>query len=226
MSDEKDNSGDCNSGNYNSGNRNSGNRNSGYCNSGNYNSGNCNSGNCNSGNCNSGNCNSGDCNSGDCNSGDCNSGDCNSGDYNSGDYNSGNYNIGFFCTEDAPVAFFDVPYNGTREEAEEMIPSIELPVCCEWIPESEMTEKERADNPNYKTIGGYLKSNPLPMTESFPLAWSKLSDVEKAKWTSLPNFDAEKFLKVTGVDVRDSVAAAEPPKQITLDGVTYNLTPA
>jgi hypothetical protein len=164
-------------------------------------------------------------NSGDRNSGDCNSGHYNSGHYNSGYYNSGDCNSGFFCTEDAPVSFFDSPYSGSREDAGMLIPSIELPVCCEWIPESEMTEKEKLDFPNFATIGGYLKSNPLPLIESFPLAWENLSDEEKTKWTSLPNFDAEKFLKITGVDVRDSIAVAESPKQITLDGVKYNLIP-
>ena len=206
MSDEKNNSGNYNSGDCNSGDSNSGNYNSGDCNSGYY--------------------NSGDSNSGNCNSGCRNSGNCNSGYYNSGDYNSGDYNSGFFCTENAPVSFFDAPYGGSREDAEKLIPSIDLPVCCVWIPEAKMTEKEKAEYPNHKTIGGYLKSNPLPLTESFPLAWANMSEGERLRWKSLPNFDAEKFLKITGVDVRVTTITQKKPKQIILDGITYNLIPA
>ena len=247
MTDKQDNSGDRNSGNrnsgyynsgyYNSGNYNSGNYNSGYYNSGNYNSGHYNSGHRNSGHCNSGHYNSGHYNSGFCNSGyrnsgyrnsgHYNSGHCNSGNYNSGFYNSGHYNSGFFCVNDAPVTFFDHSWSGSREEAMELIPDIDLPVCCEWIASSEMSDEEKSSFPNHVTIGGYLKSNPMPLTDSFPIAWSKLTDDEKSQWTSLPNFDAEKFLKITGVDVRQAVVVETSPQyeKATIMGQDYWLVP-
>jgi hypothetical protein len=196
------NSGDRNSGNCNSGDRNSGNFNSGDWNSGNFNSGDCNSGDRNSGNFNSGDWNSGNFNSGDCNSGDRNSGNFNSGDRNSGNFNSGDCNSGFFCTETQKPMFFDKKTDLSWEKALKLIPEFNLPVCCEWVRTEDMTEQEKQQYPSHATTGGYLKSNPMPLKESFPIAWAKLSVDEKKKWLCLPNFDADKFLQITGVDVR------------------------
>src|ERR1035437_569482 len=209
MADKKNNTGTDNSGNWNSGYWNRGNWNSGDGNSGYWNSGYWNSGYGNSGDRNSGNWNSGDRNSGDGNSGDWNSGDRNSGNWNSGDWksgyrnsgfgNSGNRNSGFFCTETPSPLFFDKPTNLSWEDALTSIPSIDLPCGCTWIETKDMSSAEKTDNPTYKTAGGYLKVVDKPITETFPLAWAEMSAEEKAKWTSLPNFDAEKFFKITGV---------------------------
>ena len=225
------NSGDRNSGNRNSGNLNSGNLNSGNLNSGDRNSGNLNSGDLNSGDRNSGNLNSGNRNSGYLNSGDRNSGNLNSGNLNSGDLNSGTRNSGYLCTETPSPIFFDKPWNGTWEEADSLVPWIDLPVGCEFIATSSMTEEEKTANPNHATIGGYLKVLCKTVQEAFPIAWAKLDDEEKQRWLDLPNFDAEKFLKCTGVDVRlekkaEPQAEVVQPKQIVIDGVTYNLVPA
>ena len=212
----------------NSGAYNSGDRNSGHYNSGNYNSGNYNSGNYNSGNYNSGNYNSGTYNSGTYNSGNYNSGNCNSGDYNSGNYNSGNYNSGYFCTSDPPVTFFDERWSGSHAEAVSLIPYLDIPVCCEWVPTESMTESEKSENPNYATIGGYLKSNPLPLIEAFPKAWEAASEETKQGFLSLPNFDAEKFLQITGVDVREvdsEECEVVEVNEITLNGQRYLLVP-
>ena len=230
MTDEHGNSGNLNSGYRNSGNLNSGYRNSGNLNSGNLNSGNLNSGYRNSGNLNSGYRNSGDRNSGYLNSGDRNSGDRNSGDRNSGDLNSGDRNSGYLCTETPSPMFFDKPWDGTWEEADSLVPWIDLPVGCEFIETSSMTDEEKTTNPNHVTIGGYLKVLCKTVQEAFPIAWAKLDDEEKQRWLDLPNFDAEKFLKCTGVDVRaekqnEPQAEVVQPKQIVIDGVTYNLVP-
>ena len=157
------NTGDWNSGNWNSGNWNTGNGNSGNCNSGNWNSGNCNSGDCNSGNRNSGNCNSGDWNSGNCNSGDCNSGNRNSGNCNSGDWNSGNWNSGLFNTEKKPeLKMFDKESDWTIEDWDRSDARFVMNTCpctySDFIDESDMTEEEKENHPEYKTIGGYIKT--------------------------------------------------------------------
>ena len=177
MADQNHNSGHYNSGNHNSGNRNSGNRNSGDCNSGHYNSGHY-------------------------NSGDCNSGNRNSGHYNSGDCNSGHYNSGFFCTESPTPIFFDKPTTLTWEEARVIVPYIYLPNPTEWIPLADMTDQENSDYPNATHIGGYLKVVNVSLFDVFPKIWKGLDATERERWTSLPNFDADKFLKITGVDVR------------------------
>jgi len=189
-----------NSGNFNIGDRNSGNRNSGNFNSGDFNSGNCNSGSCNSGGCNSGNFNSGNRNSGNRNSGSCNSGSC----------NSGNFNSGFFCTETPPVMFFDRPSSLTHAQALNVIPFIDLPIGTTWVESDAMTADEKSSNPQHTTIGGFLRAHNLPIRQAFPQAWAKLSNEERAKWLSLPNFDAEKFLAITGVDVRKTAKVRLP----------------
>ena len=188
------------------------------------NSGNRNSGNRNSGDWNSGDRNSGYMNSGDWNSGDRNSGNRNSGDRNSGDWNSGNLNSGYFCAETPAPSFFDKPFNGTREEAEGLIPYIELPMGCEWVPVDQMTDAEKASAPAHKTTGGFLRILRRTVQEAFPLAWAKMDAATKRRFIDLPNFDAEKFLKCTGVDVRTEMLAsvtAAPADEIVLNGVRY-----
>ena len=184
-----------NSGNLNSGNYNSGDRNSGNCNSGDRNSGNCNSGNWNSG---SGNCNSGNWNSGNWNSGNCNSGNYNSGDRNSGNWNSGNWNSGFFNTDEPTVRMFNKETGLKREQIS--IPSFCYFDLTEWIEESKMTDDEKRDNPKFFVSGGYLKTNTYK--EAFRKSWDSASREERNKILSLPNFDAEIFLEISGIDVR------------------------
>ena len=147
---------------------------------------------------------------------------------NSGNYNSGDCNSGYFNTLTPHPTFFDVPWSGTWGQANDLVPYVDLPVCCEWVGIGDMTDAEKAEFPSHATIGGYLKSHPIPLNEAFPLAWAKMSDSEKQIWIDLPNFDAEKFLTITGVDVRknDSGQSIDiNPKVIEIDGVKYQLIP-
>ena len=184
------NSGDCNSGDWNSGNRNSGNRNSGDWNSGDW----------NSGDWNSGNRNSGDCNSGKWNSGDCNSGNWNSGNWNSGDWNSGNCNSGFFNENENKCYIFDklsdmtvLQFRNSRfYEALNSVPFI----LTEWV---EYTEEEKKADKAKALIGGYLKK--YEYKEACKTWWDKLSDKNKKIIQEIPNFDAEKFYRITGIRI-------------------------
>ena len=198
------NSGDCNSGNRNSGdcnsgNRNSGNRNSGDCNSGNRNSGNCNSGNWNSGNCNSGNWNSGNRNSGNWNSGNCNSGNWNSGNWNSGNWNSGNRNSGFFNSNEPNVRMFNKDTKLKKDD-------INIPSWCYfnltvWVSHDTATEEDKeVHKKEIETCGGFLKT--LEYKEAWKLAYDKTNDKEKIQLFNLPNFDADIFKEISGIDVR------------------------
>ncbi len=196
------NTGKDNTGHSNSGNRNSGDRNSGDRNSGDWNSGYRNSGDSNSGDSNSGNRNSGNRNSGNRNSGNRNSGDWNSGNRNSGDSNSGYRNSGAFCTERDPEALiFDKPSGMTvrqweNHEACQIMYNIEPNI---WVPEGMMSDEEKAANPKYETTGGYLKS--IPMHEAWSNLWHNLTDQKRKVFTSLPNFDSNKFKEITGITV-------------------------
>ena len=215
--------GRCNSGNRNSGNRNSGNRNSGNWNSGNRNSGNWNGGDWNSGDWNggdwnSGNWNSGDWNSGDWNSGDRNSGDWNSGDWNSGDWNSGNRNSGnrnsgdwnktsfsngCFNTVSPKIYMFNKPTDWTFEQwfncrARRLLNEIEdCPL--EYVYLTDMTDEEKKAHPEAETTGGYLKERTT--ADNARKWWAGLSADDRNVILSLPNFDAEIFKEITGIDV-------------------------
>ena len=180
-----------NSGNMNSGNRNSGNRNSGYMNSGDR----------NSGNWNSGYWNSGDMNSGDMNSGYWNSGDMNSGNRNSGVFNSCNYSNGVFCNkEDMDIRIFNMPSGMSmrdfyRSKYWDAICSVDFPLT-EWV---EYTEEEKQADEKKALIGGYLKKN----TYQYACArwWEDMSEENREIIMAMPNFDAEVFKDITGIEV-------------------------
>jgi hypothetical protein len=175
-----------------------------------------NTGNRNTGNRNTGNWNTGDLNTGDLNTGDCNTGNCNTGNCNTGDCNTGDRNTGFFCTETPSPTFFDTPWTGgTHEQARELVPYVELSVGAAWTPTEKMTDAEKKANPNHTTIGGFLQAQTLTIQQAFPLAWAKMDEATKQRFLDLPNFDAEKFLACTGVDVR------KPTVEIVVDGVKY-----
>ena len=189
-----------NAGVFNSGNRNSGNCNSGEWNSGNWNSGIFNSGIFNSGNWNSGNWNSGSRNSSNWNSGSHNSGSHNSGNWNSGDWNSGNYNSGFFCTNSPKLRLFNKETDFTMEEF----------IKTEWyavLTSGEFnltkwrayTDEEKAQDERKRLIGGELIT--IPYKEACANWWASLSEKDKAIIKTIPNFDANIFAEITGIDV-------------------------
>ena len=191
---------DGNTGVFNSGNWNSGIFNSGDCNSGIFNSGDRNSGNWNSGSRNNGNWNSGSRNSGDWNSGRGNSGSHNSGDWNSGDWNSGNCNSGFFCTNSPKLRLFNKETDFTMEEF----------IKTEWyavLTSGEFnltkwrayTDEEKAQDERKRFIGGELIT--IPYKEACANWWASLSEKDKAIIKTIPNFDANIFAEITGIDV-------------------------
>lgn len=195
------NAGDYNSGSLNNGNNNTGDYNNGERNTGNYNMNSRNTGSYNIGNCNTGYHNFGSHNTGDSNSGSYNSGNYNVGNYNVGDFNVGNYNTGSFNTEKTKLKFFDKESNITMEEwrkseAFAILRKIDLsPV--EWVWEIE--------HPNHKTTGGghlkKTKAGRVYTHEPFLAWWNELSEHEKQVIKSIPNFDEDKFFKITGIRV-------------------------
>ena len=185
----KGNTGKSNSGYWNSGDRNSGYRNGGYRNSGDRNSG---------------DRNSGDWNSGDRNSGDSNSGDWNSGDRNSGDWNSGDRNSGIFCTEKEPtIKIFDKDSDWTFEDWCESRAYRVMEGCpysySDFIDADDMSDEEKENHPEYKTIGGFVKVF-TATTEDKQKWWDSLSESDKNEVKTLPNFDADKFCKCVGIE--------------------------
>ena len=203
------NTGDRNTGNYNTGDRNTGNCNTGDFNTGDYNNGDYNNGNCNTGDYNTGDYNNGDYNNGDYNNGNCNTGDrntgycntgyCNNGNCNTGDYNTGNYNTGFFNVQEHKCFIFDKPSDFTPTEFRKS--KFYSALCSspfiltEWI---EYTEEEKAEDKS--KIGGYLKE--YTYKEACANWWNGMTVSNKKIVTEIPNFDPDKFERITGIDVR------------------------
>ena len=178
-------------------------RNSGDLNSGYRNSGNGNSGDWNSGDLNSGNGNSGNRNSGDLNSGNGNSGNRNSGYRNSGDWNKTNFSAGVLCTQEPECLIFDRPSGMTlREwrdsEAANLMDGIDVDSDL-WICADDMTDEEKAAHPDFATTGGYLRRG--TGKPDFAGWWTKLNDDERAVILAIPNFDADKWKQITGIEV-------------------------
>ena len=199
------NTGDRNTGNWNTGDCNTGNRNTGDRNTGNWNTGNWNTGDCNTGNWNTGDCNTGNWNTGNWNTGDCNTGNRNTGNRNTGDWNITNYSTGLFNTKEEKIKIFDKISDWTlRDWYDSNIRQIlkwnfENSV---WIYEKNMTDEEKKEYPEYKTTGGYLKV--FDFKEACKNMWNNLTEEEKNKViTELPNFDADKFNLITGIDINE-----------------------
>lgn len=147
----------------------------------------------------------------------------NTGYWNSGNRNSGDWNSGYFCAQEGPVYFFDRPADGmTHDQARNLIPHVDMPVGCQWVPESEMTDEEKAKHPKHKKNGGYLKVLHKSIREAFPAAWEQMSEEKRQQFKSLPNFDADKFLAITGVDAREE-SAPSVPSEVVIDGRRYVL---
>lgn len=191
----KRNTGDCNSGNWNTGYKNEGDKNTGSFNIGFRNTGDCNNGSWNTGDYNSGFSNTGDYNEGCWNTGNWNTGDNNTGNWNTGNRNTGNGNIGnnntgdcnlvsncvgCFNTISQPLMFFDNPSNITLEEWRKSRACYLLNKISDFVNEESFIDKFQV----------YIKW------------WESLSKEDKEIIKSIPNFDNEKFFKITGIRVR------------------------
>ena len=184
-----------NTGYNNSGNWNSGDNNSGYNNSGNWNSGNNNSGYRNSGDGNSGNNNSGYRNSGDGNSGDNNSGDNNTGNNNSGNKNSGCFN----SQTPTSIMVFNKPCNIKTFEGYQLPSFVHFDLTY-WVEALKMTEEEKLADPNFYLRGGQLKTKTYK--EAFIESYEKSDKTDRARIKDCPNFDADIFFEISGIDLR------------------------
>ena len=198
------NTGDCNTGSWNTGYGNTGNRNTGSWNTGYGNTGNRNTGNRNTGNRNTGNWNTGSWNTGNCNTGYGNTGNCNTGYGNTGDFNTTDNATGCFCTEKQMIMFFDKPSTWTLEDwrysdaYRALFDHIDL---TKWVSYEDMMDVEKAEHPESEATGGYLKK--LDYKLACREGWAKMTDDEKQAVKNLPNFDAEKFEQITGIDVNE-----------------------
>lgn len=195
--------GDHNTGKYNVGSYNVGCWNTGGRNTGNWNTGDWNTGEYNTGDWNTGKCNTGVFNTGSYNTGRQNTGMCNTGNRNSGSWNKTDFNSGFFTNIDLPIFMFNKP---TTYKSHWEINNLKGMIALDchfkdrwWVRSENMTDEEKAAHPEHETTGGYLKI--VDFKTACEMMWSKLSDDEKLAVMQLPNFDAEVFEDITGINV-------------------------
>ena len=67
----------------------------------------------------------------------------------------------------------------------------------DFINKSDMTNEEKENHPEYKTIGGYVKTF-VATKEDKEKWWNELSDEKKEIIKALPNFDFDKFRECVG----------------------------
>ena len=200
------NTGDCNTGNRNTGDCNTGDWNTGNRNTGDWNTGDWNTGNRNTGDWNTGNRNTGDWNTGDCNTGNRNTGDWNTGNRNTGDWNTTSFSGGCFNTEQPKIYMFNKPSDWTLQSwfdsrARYLLNQIDnCPLEYVWF--DTMSDEEKAAHPEAKTTGGYLKERTT--ADNARKWWAGLDAADRDVIFNLPNFDAEIFKEITGVDVNET----------------------
>ena len=203
--------------NNDTGNYNTGNYNTGDYNTGNYNTGDYNTGDCNTGDYNTGYGNTGNRNTGNGNAGYGNTGNRNTGDYNTGYGNSTNRSTGIFCTKEQEVYSFDKPSSKKFDEIDH--PNFYEFYLTKWIPDYEMTDQEKKDNPTFHTCLGYLKT--YTYEEAWANFWRDTDEDNRKKFLALPNFDADIFKEITGIDVDQKTICAG--KIVEIDGKKYKL---
>ena len=195
------NTGHYNTGNHTTGSWNTGNWNTGNWNTGNRNTGDWNTGNHNTGNHNTGHLNTGYNNTGNCNTGNRNTGNCNTGYNNTGNWNSCDYETGYFNTTTADTIRV---FNKTISRSEwdrAYLPDFLFFDLAERIPESDMTDREKQDHPEYKTTGGYLKV--YGYKEAFQKSWDKADPEDRERVRDIPGFDPDIFYEISGIDLRE-----------------------
>ena len=151
----------------------------------------------NTGEKNSGDWNSGNWNSGDWNSGYRNSGYGNSGYGNSGDWNSTDRETGLFNTTQGAVRCFNKDSGKKFDEIDH--PHFTEFYLNKWITEDEMTDEEKEEEAELHTKGGYLKT--YTYKEAWANFWKDTDEENRQKFLALPNFDADIFKEITGIDI-------------------------
>ena len=158
----------------------------------------------NAGKENTGDYNTGNRNTGNRNTGHWNTGYCNTGSWNTGDFNTTNNATGCFCTEKQTIMFFDKPSTWTFDDwvfsdaYRALRSNIDL---TKWVTSENMTGIEKIEHPESEATGGYLKE--LDFKLACREGWVEMTDDEKQAVKNLPNFDAEKFEQITGIDVNE-----------------------
>ncbi|MGL5232952.1 MAG: pentapeptide repeat-containing protein [Fusobacteriaceae bacterium] len=160
----------------------------------------------NTGDWNTGYNNTGSRNTGDSNTGSRNTGDSNTGNRNTGDWNRTNYSTGFFNTEEKNIIAFNKQTSINRSDYIELISKTKIYsmgiLINVWVSESEMSDQEKIDNPDFYNKDGYLKClTQEEISKKRQFIWDKLSENEKENIYKLPNFDKEIFEEIMMIKI-------------------------
>ena len=156
-------------------------------------------GNFSTGNFSTGNYSRGHCSTGNFSTGHHSTGHRSTGYRSTGNWSISKYSSGHFSTEDySGFGCFDKAC--TLEEWEDAYkPKFLYFLLTEWIIQDNMTDQEKKDNPSYKITEGYLKV--YDYKEAFKRSWDNADKDDRMRITELPNFDANKFKEISGIDV-------------------------
>lgn len=130
--------------------------------------------------------------------------DC-TGRCNSGDWNKASYCLGCFNTVSQKLKFFDEETDVTfedwrRSEAYYLLSQIDdKPL--EWVWACSMSDQEKEENPDWEINDGYLKKRDV--SKANLKWWHSLTKRQKKIIQNIPNFNAEKFKLITGIDVNE-----------------------
>jgi hypothetical protein len=83
-----------------------------------------------------------------------------------------------------------------------------------------MTSQQKIDDPNFHVKKGTLITRTYK--EAWALYWTEISQEDKQMFLDLPNFDADIFLEITGIDVRKQDSC--DGKIVEIDGKKYKLS--
>ena len=114
-----------------------------------------------------------------------------------------NFSSGVLCTVEPECLIFDRQSGMTLREWRETDAAVLMDRikfdATRWVSESCMTDAEKKEHPEFSCCGGYLKL--VNSGYQFSAWWESLTDSEKDVVKAIPNFDAEKWKKITGIEV-------------------------
>ena len=157
------------------------------------------------------------------NTGSGNTGRHNTGSYNTGDWNTGDHHVGCFNTVTAEKAYYFNKLLDKDDWDKAKKPNLLYNMSpTSWVDSEDMTTAEKKAHPEHETTGGYLRENDMKEEWAKAYATATPEDIELTK--ALPGFDAEVFLEITGIDLRDKPTAATcEGREVEIDGVVYVL---
>ena len=181
--------------------KNTGNYSTGHHSTGNYSTGNYSTGHRSTGYFSTGHRSTGYYSTGHRSTGNYSTGDWSTGDCSTGHWSISNYSTGHFSTIDySGFGAFNKPC--TVEEWDNAVkPDFIYFNLTEWIKSEHMTDQEKKEHPSHETTGGYLKV--YDYKEAWRKAWDSATDEDKELLFKLPNFDAEVFKEISGIDVNE-----------------------